>query len=57
LAPTPQLIPVDHATRPLCPQCSARQWLQGVTYDQCAPCGYREGPTPEEILGQREVTG
>ena len=40
-----------------CPRCGARQWLQGVTYDQCAPCGYREGPTPQEILAQQEHTG
>src|SRR2546426_2448345 len=39
------------------PQCGARQWLQGVTYSQCAPCGYRDGPTPGEILVQREGTG
>ena len=32
LAPTPPLIPVDHAALRLCPQCGARQWLQGVTY-------------------------
>jgi predicted RNA-binding Zn-ribbon protein involved in translation (DUF1610 family) len=54
---TPYLIPVDHATLHPCTQCGARQWLQGVTYDQCASCGYRDGLTPEEILGQREETG
>jgi hypothetical protein len=42
--------PVDHATLHPCPQCGARQWLQGITYSQCAPCGYRDGPTPQEIL-------
>lgn len=52
-APTPHLFPVDHA--PLayaraCPQCGARQWLQGLTYYQCEPCGYRDGPTPQDIL-------
>src|SRR2546427_12416834 len=31
-APTPHLIPVDHATLRPCPQCGARQWLQGLTY-------------------------
>ena len=39
-APLPHLIPVDHGTLRPCPQCSARQWLHGVTYYQCAPCGY-----------------
>jgi len=29
-APAPHLIPVDHAALRLCPQCGARQWLQGV---------------------------
>ena len=56
-APTPHLIRVDHATLHPCPQCGARQWLQGVTYYQCAPCGYRDGPTPGEIRAQREGTG
>ena len=27
--PTPHLIPVDHATLRLYPQCGARQWRQG----------------------------
>jgi hypothetical protein len=52
-APTPHLIPVDHATLRPCPQCGARQWLQGVTYYQCASCEYRDGPTPGDILGQQ----
>ena len=56
-APTPHLIPVDHATLHLCPQCGARQWRQGVTYSQCAPGGYRDGPTPQEILAQQEHIG
>jgi tRNA(Ile2) C34 agmatinyltransferase TiaS len=56
-APTPHLISVEHAALRPCPQCGARQWLQGVTYYQCAPCGYRDGPTPQEIMGQREGTG
>ncbi len=54
---TPHLIPVDHAALRPCPQCGARQWLQGVTYYQCAICGYRDGPTPGELLAQREGTG
>ena len=33
---TPHLIPVDHATLRPCPQCGVRQWLQGLTYYQCA---------------------
>ena len=56
-APTPHLFPVDHATLPPCLPCGARQWLQGVTYYRCASCGYRDGPTPREILGQQEETG
>jgi predicted RNA-binding Zn-ribbon protein involved in translation (DUF1610 family) len=56
-APTPHLFPVEHATLHPCPQCGARQWLQGVTYSQCAPCGYRDGPTPQEILEQQAHTG
>ena len=56
-APTPYLIPVEQADmRPPCPQCGARQWLQGLTYYQCGACGYRDGPTPQEILGQQEGT-
>jgi hypothetical protein len=55
--PTPHLISVDHATLRPCPQCGARQWLQGVTYCQCASCGYRDGPTPGEILAQQERIG
>lgn len=55
-APTPYLIPVDHATLRPCPQCGARQWRQGLTDDPCASCGYRDGPTPEEIVGQPAVT-
>jgi len=31
-APMLHLIPVDHAALRPCPQCGARQWLQGVTY-------------------------
>jgi hypothetical protein len=54
---TPHLIPVDHATLRPCPLCSVRQWLQGLTYYQCASCGYRDGPTPGDILGQQEETG
>jgi tRNA(Ile2) C34 agmatinyltransferase TiaS len=56
-APPPHLIPVDHATLHPCPQCGARPWLQGVIYYKCAPCGYRDGPTPGEIRGQREGKG
>ena len=55
-APTPHLIPVDHAMLRPCPQCGAREWLQGLTYDQCASCGYWDGPTPGDILGQQAGT-
>jgi ribosomal protein L37E len=55
-APPPHLVSVDHATLHPCLQCGARQWLQGVTYDQCASCGYRDGSTPGEIRAQREGT-
>jgi len=51
---TPHLIAVDSTALRPCPQCSAKQWLQGLTYLQCAACGYRDGLTPQEILGQRE---
>ena len=56
-APPPHLFPVDHATRHPCAQCGAWQGLQGVTYSQCAPCGYRDGPTPQEILEQQAHIG
>jgi len=55
-APTPHLIVVDSAELRPCSQCGARQWLAGLTYLVCAACGYRDGPTPQEILGQREGT-
>jgi hypothetical protein len=35
-----------------CPQCGAWQWPQGLTYYQCAACGYRHRPTPAEIVSQ-----
>jgi len=57
LARTPHLIPVDHATLHPCPQCGARPWFQGLTSSPCAPCGYRDGPTPQEILEQQAQTG
>jgi predicted RNA-binding Zn-ribbon protein involved in translation (DUF1610 family) len=56
-APPPHLFSVDHATLHPCPQCGARQWLQGVTYYRCASCGYRDGPTPQEILAPQEHPG
>jgi len=52
LVPVPHLFAAAHDGLPPCPQCSARQWLQGLTYYQCGPCGYRNGPTPGEILRQ-----
>jgi uncharacterized protein (DUF983 family) len=52
--PTPHLFAVDSTGLRPCPQCGERQWLQGLTYRQCAACGFRDGPTPQEILGQRE---
>jgi hypothetical protein len=48
--PPPHLFPVAHEGLRPCPQCGVRQWLQGLTYKQCAPCGYRDGPTPQELL-------
>ena len=55
-APTPSLMPVEQADlRPPCPQCGARQWLQGLTSYQCSACGYRDGLMPQEILGQCET--
>jgi hypothetical protein len=56
-SPTPHLFPVDHVTKHPCPQCGTRQWLQGVTYYRCASCGYRDGPTPEEIPHSTELCG
>jgi len=56
-SPTPHLFPVDHTTRHPCPQCGARQWLQGVTYYQCEPCGYRDGPTSQDMLAQQQRPG
>src|SRR6266571_3397896 len=55
LAQTPHLIPVDHAGLHPCPQCGARQWLQGVTYYRCEACGYQDGLTPQEILNQPQA--
>lgn len=37
---------------PGCPQCRAHDWLLLVTSRQCRQCGYRDGPTAEEILAQ-----
>jgi predicted RNA-binding Zn-ribbon protein involved in translation (DUF1610 family) len=56
-SPTPHLFPVDHAALHPCPQCGARQWFQGVTYYQCEPCGYRDGPTPQDMLAQQQRPG
>ena len=52
-----RLFPVNHTTLHPCPQCGARQWLQGIIYYQCAPCGYRDGSTLQEILEQQAHTG
>jgi len=49
-SPGPYWMPVTHAGLRPCSHCSARQWQQGVTYYVCGACGYRDGPTPEEIL-------
>ena len=49
-APVPHLFPVEPAGLRPCPQCGQWQWLQGLTYYQCAACGYRHGPTPAEML-------
>ena len=40
---TPHLIAVDSTALRPCPQCSAKQWLQGLTCWQCAACGHQEG--------------
>jgi hypothetical protein len=55
-ARTPHLFLVDHAMLHPYPQCGARQWLQGMTYCWCSSCGYRDGPTPQEILKPQEHT-
>jgi hypothetical protein len=54
--PRPPLIAVDSTKLRPCPECEERNWLEGLTYRCCAPCGYRDGPTPQEMLGQREGT-
>ena len=54
--PRPPLLAVDSTKLPPCPACGERQWLEGLTYRRCAQCGFRDGPTPQEILGQREGT-
>lgn len=56
LAAVPPLFAVTHDGLRPCLQCGARQWLQGLTYHQCAACGHRDGPTPQEILSQREAS-
>jgi hypothetical protein len=33
-----------------CPQCGGSDWLPLVTSRQCRRCGYRDGPTAQEIL-------
>jgi hypothetical protein len=55
-ASVPHLFSIDHAALRPCPHCGARQWLQGLTYHQCAACGHRDGPTPQEILSPREAS-
>jgi hypothetical protein len=52
--PTPPLLAVDSTALRPCSRCGARQWLAGLTYLVCAACSYRDGPTPQEILGPRE---
>ena len=55
-APVPHLFTVDHAALRPCLQCGARQWQQGLSYYVCGACGYRDGPTPQEILSQCEAS-
>ena len=52
--PSPYLMAIEHPGLPSCPQCRVRQWLQGLTYYQCAQCGYQLGPDPGESLGYRK---
>jgi hypothetical protein len=52
--PRPPLMAVDSTKLRPCPECGERQGLEGLTYRRCAHCGFRDGPTPQEILGQRE---
>ncbi len=53
-APIPHLFVVAHDGLTSCPECGAREWRQGLTYYQCAQCGYRNGPTPQDILSQQQ---
>ena len=36
-----------------CPQCGATEWLFLATARKCALCGYRDGPSVQEILEQQ----
>jgi len=56
-APVPHLFTVEYAGLRPCPQCGARQWLQGLTYYQCGACGYQDGLTPQEILRPQSERG
>ena len=34
--------------------CGSQVWRLFLTYRRCARCAVQDGPTPQEILGQRE---
>jgi hypothetical protein len=34
-----------------CPQCGVSDWQPLATARTCRRCGYREGPTPQDIVG------
>jgi hypothetical protein len=36
-----------------CPQCGARDWQPLATARYCRRCGYRDGPTPQDIVRAR----
>jgi hypothetical protein len=38
-----------------CPQCGCTALLDCVTYKKCPLCPWKDGPTPQEILEQREA--
>ena len=54
LSRSPCFVPaagMPRAPAEACPQCGGRTWAPRLTYRLCAGCGYRDGPTPGDILG------
>jgi hypothetical protein len=55
-APAPGLPLTDQTPAQACPKCGRNIWYQRLTYRECQHCQYKEGPTPQEILSQGEVS-